>query len=104
MPAQLSIGVEIRSELTSLGCQLIKRYSNVESLLKKGLLKNGDAKTCGLSTNPPFCYASTVYLNSFLFVDEVKMFVLSEMCLLPRGRIVYIDRSVLPKASAFLQK
>ncbi|ETP09477.1 hypothetical protein F441_14657 [Phytophthora nicotianae CJ01A1] len=88
-PAQLSIGVEIRSVLTSLSCILIKRYSNAESLLK-----NGDAKTCDLSTQPPFYHAAIVYLNSFFFVDEVNMFVLSKLCLLHVTRLLYRQKRI----------
>ncbi|KAG1705769.1 hypothetical protein DVH05_003519 [Phytophthora capsici] len=78
--AQLCVGIEIRSDLCILGYKSINGHSSVESLLKKVLIRNGDAKSCGISTRPPFCHATIVYLNSFLFVDNVKLSVLNELC------------------------
>ncbi|KAG6957970.1 hypothetical protein JG688_00010731 [Phytophthora aleatoria] len=75
-------GVELRSDLWHLGCQLISRFSKVQPLLKKGILLQGDAKDGGLSLRPPFCDATIVYLNSFLFIDDVKALVLRELCAL----------------------
>ncbi|KAG6956931.1 hypothetical protein JG687_00010293 [Phytophthora cactorum] len=87
-PIRRCIGVEIRSDLWRLGCQLINRFSNVQSLLKKVLLLQGDVKDCGLSLRPSFWDAPNVYLNSFLFIDDVKILVLRELCALSRTRIV----------------
>ncbi|KAF1783148.1 hypothetical protein GQ600_5936 [Phytophthora cactorum] len=42
---------------------------------------------------PAYCYATTVYLNSFLFVDDVNVFVLRELCLLPRARVIISTES-----------
>ncbi|KAF1785578.1 histone H3-K79 methyltransferase [Phytophthora cactorum] len=75
-------GVQLRSDLWHLGCQLISRFSKVKPLLKKGILLQGDAKDGGLSLRPPFCDATIVYLNSFLFIDDVKALLLRELCAL----------------------
>ncbi|KAG6947458.1 hypothetical protein JG687_00016081 [Phytophthora cactorum] len=84
------IGIEIRHELSQLGSQLIQRYSNVQPLLK-------DAKETGLSVRQPYFDACIVYLNSFLFANDIKLFVLSELCTLPRARIVVSTEKFCPR-------
>lgn len=64
----------------------------MQSLLKKVELLRDDSKDCGLSARPSFCHESTVCLNSFLFVDDVKVFVLSELCSLSRARFIISRR------------
>ncbi|KAG4052359.1 hypothetical protein PC123_g12456 [Phytophthora cactorum] len=91
------IGIEIRHELSQLGSQLIQRYSNVQPLLKKVLLLHGDAKETGLSVRQPYFDACIVYLNSFLFANDIKLFVLSELCTLPRARIVVSTEKFCPR-------
>ncbi|KAG6953176.1 hypothetical protein JG687_00012537, partial [Phytophthora cactorum] len=91
------IGIEIHPELSQLGGQLIKRYSNVQPLLKKMVILCGDAKEAGLSVRPPYCYATSVYLNRFLFVDDVNVFVLRELCLLPRARVIISTAKFCPR-------
>ncbi|KAF1778031.1 S-adenosyl-L-methionine-dependent methyltransferase [Phytophthora cactorum] len=73
------------------------RYSNVQPLLKKVLLLHGDAKETGLSVRQPYFDACIVYLNSFLFANDVKLFVLSELCTLPRARIVVSTEKFCPR-------
>ncbi|KAF1774141.1 histone H3-K79 methyltransferase [Phytophthora cactorum] len=81
-PIRRCIGVEIRSDLWLLGCQLINPFSMFSRFLER------DAKDCGLSLRPPFGDAPNVYLNSFLFISDVKILVLRELCALSRARTV----------------
>ncbi|KAE8966756.1 hypothetical protein PF005_g30344 [Phytophthora fragariae] len=91
--AQRCLGIEIRPQLCHLSCQLINRYALVQPLLKKVVLLEGNAKDCGISAHALLCQAPIVYLNSFLFVDDVKMLVLQELCALPRAGFVISTES-----------
>ncbi|ETN03906.1 hypothetical protein PPTG_15223 [Phytophthora nicotianae INRA-310] len=95
--AQLWVGIEIRSDLCILRYKSINRHSSMESLQKNVLIRNGDTKSCGISTRPPFCLATIVYFNSFLFVDNVKLSVLNELCFHPRARFVIATEAFCPR-------
>ncbi|GMF53250.1 unnamed protein product [Phytophthora fragariaefolia] len=97
IPVRRSIGIEIRHDLCGLGCKFISRYSHVQPLLKKVLLRNADASKCRMSSQTSFCHASIVYLNSFLFTDSAKLFVLEELFLLPRARFVISTEAYCPR-------
>ncbi|KAG6956739.1 hypothetical protein JG687_00010413, partial [Phytophthora cactorum] len=78
-------GVELRSDLC------------VQPLRKNSLLLHGSTKDGGLSLRPPFGDAAIVYLNSFLFIDDVKALVLRALCALSRARIVISTEAFYPR-------
>ncbi|GMF57164.1 unnamed protein product [Phytophthora fragariaefolia] len=82
------IGLEVRGDFLALGQNGIRQHLSNHPQLAKVEIRLADAHDVLLSRQPPFCDATVVFANIFLFEEHAKLVVLQELGAMSATRVI----------------